>query len=194
MEIVSQFADSPGKANPPSRIQPILYGILLVCLPGCSGCETPATDVEREVNTTSQSPETIPEPDEAASTSPEPETGNQEPKAFAPVNRISEQAGSSGETKGAADRQTSSTTATTPSAALQQARDLHRASQRLASAGNPGGAYHEASRAWQLVNQFPSDPACVELTRQLLTEMESLGEQANRDGAAEDASRMLMVR
>lgn len=193
MKTILRFADSPRNANPSIRIQLILCGIMLACLPGCSGCDTPSTAHKREANATAHSPQHARESNTAARSTPDSKTGSQESPSRSPTSPITAKAGSAGETNGATERQASSSPPTAPAAALQQARELHRTSQRLANEGDPGGAFRDASRAWQLVSRFPNDPACLEMAGQLVSEMEALGERANRNFDAEQTSQPLML-
>lgn len=71
-------------------------------------------------------------------------------------------------------------TPTIPEEALAAGRELFADSQASARGGDAAAAFDEASRAWALLRQFPDDPACVELGREVYASLAVLAERADQ--------------
>ena len=90
-----------------------------------------------------------------------------------------------GERGGATSSPSEVAKASTAAEALRRAAALRTQSQQAARGGDPGDAFLKASRAWQLVSQFPESAACAAMSAELSAELETLGEQSNQRFGAE---------
>lgn len=71
-----------------------------------------------------------------------------------------------------------------PVVSLSTARDLYGRSKKKAAAGDPQGAYLDASEAWELANKCGSDAECRTLATKIFGELDTLADKANRQAGS----------
>lgn len=147
----------------------------LFLFPGCSGCEQQT--VEPEQVETNPDAQPIDEPSvEQPETTAEAETQTQSRESAS--RRFEHPRPST-----TAEDSSSSKSAGGPAEALREARELRSEAREEQAAGNHGEAFRKATQAWSLVNEFPEDRECRSLAEALLTELDGLAAQANRQNA-----------
>lgn len=172
--------------NVASRFMSIPACLILIGLPGCSGCHQ------------SRSPQPITAEESSASAEDMPPV---ESKTRSPPPRESEPPPATPSSSGESETETASAAAApidadaksaqnppgrsrpdqpqTPAAALARAQDLREKARRAAERKDYGAAFALDSQAWEATQAFPADERLKRMAVELADELEAFGDQAN---------------
>lgn len=169
--------------------------LLILAIPGCSGCQKLATEPEKSqladetppplLDPAIVEPTPVVEKKVPATPADPAVNGDQTVQAVAATQsrKNSPHVGRGTANTDVNGQQPTSSAATPPrltaAEALAVAKGLQERSSRASQRGDFGAAFDLSSRAWESVSEFPDDPQCSELASQIELELDVLGPKAN---------------
>lgn len=178
-----------------ARYRYVLLSLLILSIPGCSGCQKATTEPAVPI-VADEPPPPLPDPPVVV---PKPAVEKQTPTADAapaPNANQTVQAVATGPSRknrpgvggGSGNRDGDDQQSATPSEnqsqltateALAAAKSLQERSARASQRGDFGAAFELSSKAWESVHLFPDDAQCSALASQLELQLDVLGSKAN---------------
>ena len=162
-----------------------LFAIVTGGLPGCSGCASQAEISKPEAAAEPQVPTSNVTAGAEAPADPSPprsrsddSAGQQPPRGEAQSVGVQPSSG------GGAEAVPPSSQPGSAADALAEAQRLYQSAQRNRTAGKPGAAFQEATKAWQTANGFPEDQGCRALAATVFSELDAYAREANRSATS----------
>ena len=144
-----------------------LVWLAILFLPGCSGCQSELA---------SKAVEESRQPQQQQNQPAAPESGSL-PQPGETVTAAEGRAQTNG------SEQSGTTPPRSPAESFSQAKSLFQQSQRKSKASDAGGAFKDATKAWDLVRRFPQDPKCRSLKDEIARQLDGLAAKANQQYA-----------